>query len=384
MRDHRLKSVLLLLAALVALEPAAFAQPKPGSAEKPAAAEKPGSAESAQQADEHFRRGKALLKAGQKREAREAYLAALRLKKSYDVAWNLGNLEITLGLYRDAAEHLSFAVRTYAPSGTTADQLEKAKQRLADAKSHVGSLLVSVNVNGAEVFVDGKPVGRAPLEDTVFVEPGSRVIEAKLARYDDVRQVIQAANGAEQAVALTLVPSAEGPAAGAPGAPGAASSLGAEASSGAASAPGAATGSGADGTSAGGEAIRGGTANPVILIAGTGVAGAALVVGVVSAVLSNGKAGDVDDMLTTIGSAGDPSACSSGRRASECDALHGLRQDRDRLANVSFWSFLGAGVVGAGTLVYALTAPKEARAGGVKAAPLVAAQGGGLMISGTW
>lgn len=377
MRAHRLKSVLLLLAALVALEPAAFAQPKPGGAEKPA------SAESGQQADEHFRRGKALLKAGQKREAREEYLAALRLKKSYDVAGNLGNLEITLGLYRDAAEHLSFAVRTYAPSGTTADQLEKAKQRLADAKSHVGSLLVSVNVNGAEVFVDGKSVGRAPLEDTVFVEPGSRVIEVKLARYDDVRQVIEAAKGAEQAVALTLVPSAEGSAAGAAGAAGTTNPPGAGTSAGAASAPGSAVGSGTEGTPLGGEAARGG-ANPVILIAGAGVAGAALVVGVVSAVLSNSKAGDVDDMLTTIGSAGDPSACSSGRRASECDALHGLRQDRDRLANVSFWSFLGAGVAGAGTVVYALTAPKEVHAGGVKAAPLVAAQGGGLMISGTW
>src|SRR5262245_10412829 len=118
----RIPATLFLLAASVALSTPGFSQPKADATD------------AAAQADEHFRKGKELLKEGKRREAREKYLAALKLKKSYDVAGNLGSLELLLKMPRDAAEHLAFAVRNYASTGTTPEQLEKAKQKLAEAK----------------------------------------------------------------------------------------------------------------------------------------------------------------------------------------------------------------------------------------------------------
>ncbi len=155
-------------------------------------------------------------KAGKKREAREEYLAAFRLKQSHDVAGNLGNVELALGMRRDAAEHLSFAIRALrAESGTTPEQIEKAKQKLAEAKRQVGTVSVSVSVPGAEVLVDGVSVGRAPLEGELFVEPGTRhVSPARLAGHEDAKQTIEAGKGTEQAVALTLVPTVQAAAAG--------------------------------------------------------------------------------------------------------------------------------------------------------------------------
>jgi hypothetical protein len=161
-------------------------------------------------ADAAFKRGKALVKRGKQQEARVEYLAAFAGKKSYDAAGNLGSLEVELRLFRDAAEHLLFAVRHYAPSGTTPAQLEKARGRLRDAKLHVAEVAVNVKVDGAEVLVDGAPMaGRAPLEAPLFLEPGSHKLEARLAGFEAVPKIIDFKAGSSTPVTLELVAAAQ-------------------------------------------------------------------------------------------------------------------------------------------------------------------------------
>jgi hypothetical protein len=162
------------------------------------------SADAARQADEHFWKGKALLKAGNVRGAYEEYKAAFGLRKSFDAAANLGNLELSLGMPRDAAEHLAFSLRTYAPTGTTPATLERTRQLLAQARAQVATLTIQVNVDGAEVTIDGQVVGRSPIAEEVYVDPGSRTLEARLAAYPTARVTISAEKGASQQVALKL------------------------------------------------------------------------------------------------------------------------------------------------------------------------------------
>src|SRR5262249_23238611 len=80
-----------------------------------------------------------------------------------------------------------------------------------------------VNQKGAVVLVDGKEVGRAPLEDDVFVEPGSHAIEARLAEFTDAKETVEGAKGGVQTVRLTMskvapVAAASGSASGGPAA----------------------------------------------------------------------------------------------------------------------------------------------------------------------
>ena len=156
-------------------------------------------------ADAHFARAKELVKQGKSPEARVEYQAALEARKSYQAAGNLGSLEVALGFYRDAAEHLSFAVEHAAPSGTTPAQLEKAKLRLRDAKKHVAEVKIGVKVAGAEVLVDSLSVGAAPLEDSVFLEPGSHVIEVSCAGLETVKLRVDVAADSSTTVALDPV-----------------------------------------------------------------------------------------------------------------------------------------------------------------------------------
>jgi hypothetical protein len=119
-------------------------------------------------------------KRGEYRKAKASLAAAWSLIKTWEIALNLGSAEMRLGQYRDAAEHLSWGIRdgirkvgeTYAP-------LAKAKTLLAEAVQHVGQVKLLADEPGAAIFVDEEVVGKSPLADPLFLDPGEHVITAR-------------------------------------------------------------------------------------------------------------------------------------------------------------------------------------------------------------
>ena len=154
-------------------------------------------------ADEYFRRGKAFVKEDRWEDARRAYLAGWQIKRGYDIAGNLGSVELELGLSRDAAGHLAYCIKSFPATGTAA-QLAYIKGRFEEARQRVATLAIQVNVDGAEVYVDGRSIGRSPFPDDVYIEPGARTLEVKLAGFAPSKREITAAKGSWQSVALVL------------------------------------------------------------------------------------------------------------------------------------------------------------------------------------
>jgi hypothetical protein len=314
-----------------------------------------------QQADDFFRSGSRLYTQQKWADAETAFRAAWALNPTYDVAANLGHTEYQLGKYRDAAEHLSFALRNWPIVGKR-EPRELVQKRLAEARKQVGAVTIRVSRPGAEVFVDGKAVGRAPLEQEVFVEPGARSIEAKLAGYEDDQQRIEASKGGELSVMLTL----------------------------AASAPGLATGPAETATvTPSGEALPGLPPPPpvatgprkAVLIAGGATAGAALIAGVVFTVLANERASAAEEKNSQLVKAVGPGTCAEPTGA--CGEVAKLVHDRVVFSDLSFWSFVGAGTLGAATVIYGF-ATRSASQSAVRVAPIVTASGGGFAVGGAW
>jgi hypothetical protein len=173
---------------------------KPGFAQAAGAASE---ADASGQAASLYEAGAKAFEANRLEEARVFFLAALRLKKHWQIAGNLGSIEVSLGRNRDGAEHLDFALRTAGDSISAQDR-QRMQDLLDKARMAVGALSISVDAPGAEVFVDGKPVGKTPLAGPVFVEPGARVIEARREGYavQEARREIGA--GALAQVTLNL------------------------------------------------------------------------------------------------------------------------------------------------------------------------------------
>ncbi|WP_437653854.1 PEGA domain-containing protein [Sorangium sp. So ce1182] len=198
MMNCRSLAVLFTAAALIAAPDIAVAQPA-APQEAPASA-----AEAAKRADASYQRAVRLYSDGKYAEAEAALESAWELNPTFDVAYNLGNTEYKLKKHREAAQYLSFALRHWPLMKAAAKLKVTAEQRLAESRAQVGAVRVTVGVAGAEVLVDGKAVGRAPLEGEVFVDAGEHLVEARLEGYAPASETVKVAKGASAAVTLTM------------------------------------------------------------------------------------------------------------------------------------------------------------------------------------
>jgi tetratricopeptide (TPR) repeat protein len=178
----------LTLAALAVLAAsrAASAQPAP-------------TPEEVQQAQVRWNEGKAYFDAGNFEAARVAFKQAYTVFPHAAFLQNLGEAELRSGRNVEAARHFTAFLRS-SSSGSPA-QRELAKKSLARASERLGSIIVSANIDDAEIRVDDEFVGRSPLGSFPwYVEPGRHLVTARKDGYLDGAERIDVAAGPPRAV----------------------------------------------------------------------------------------------------------------------------------------------------------------------------------------
>lgn len=356
-----------MVVALAAAAAPAAAQPAPSLA-------KPHVQAMTKKARELYAEGVAAY--GQKRwaDARAAFVGAWALNQHFTIAGNLGAAELKLGLYREAAEHLSLYAREVAKDAEATDkERQEAAALLTEARTKVGTLVILTKSPGAEVFVDGVRVGAAPLNDPVFVDPGEHTVEVRAEGFRTARETKRLEAGMQADVDPALVRiEAAAPGAGA----GAGVGLGG-------------AGAGSAGRVATSPVEDPSTPRPRLwpIAVGGAVAAVALGVGVGLTVAANGKSAEVE-RLSVIGD--EDWLCNANAPRgphAECPKLKSAVEARDRLSNAAMGVFIGAGVVALGTAGYAiweLRRHRTPRDTGVQVLPLAGPQGGGIAVRGAW
>ncbi|MEZ4300080.1 MAG: PEGA domain-containing protein [Polyangiaceae bacterium] len=155
-------------------------------------------------AKELYDQGVDLTEKGQFEEAEARFRKAWELQKGFDIAANLGVVEMQLEKPAEAAFYLSFAVANYPASGKQ-DKREWLEARLAEVRAKVTALRVEVSVPGAEVRVNGKPVGKAPIGEELFVAEGDCSVEVTAPEHEPWALTFKAAAGAARKVQVDLV-----------------------------------------------------------------------------------------------------------------------------------------------------------------------------------
>jgi hypothetical protein len=326
-RNARHPSFAAALASALLLAGSASAQPRPEGAADPAAA--------------FFDKGEALYKQSRFAEAEAQLQQAWDLRRSFDVAADLGDCELEIGQSREAAEHLAYAVREFPPSGKAALR-ERLQQRLALARERVGTLKVRVSVPGAEVLVDGKVIGLVPLADDVFVDPGTHVVEARLRDYEAGRASVEVAKGAAKDVAITLTKRPEEPP----------------------------------------PPVEPEGPNQRLLTTGAVIAGAGAGLGVVLSIVSATKGWAADGQLATLQKTGLRMPCPT--HMTMCAAIDRDRGLHDALGKGALGAFIGAAMFAFATGGYVLVAPKAPPRTGVQVAPVVGLDRAGVAVVGVW
>lgn len=332
-------STALALPALATDPPAAKQAPvaKPTLSPKPPPSERAGDRVGAL-----FDQAQAAFAKGDMQGALAAYQEAWALQKSYDIAGNMGNVELKLGMYRDAAKHLSFAFFNFPPTGDPALKQALLK-KVWEVQDQVARIRVAVSEEGAEVWVNGKLAGTSQIGETLFLDPGEIVVEAKLSGYANARQALHLDKGGAKLVEMKLVPLPP---------------------------PVVVT--------------EKRSAVPAIVAGGLAVGAAAAGVGLF--VASSGKRTDALALSNSIVHEDHQRCVGPGPIDQRCAELDSTARAASVLRDASVGMFVGAGVLAAGALTYLLwPAPKAKQAGiDIHAAPVLGTGHGGMIVGGTF
>ncbi|WP_437875746.1 PEGA domain-containing protein [Sorangium sp. So ce513] len=314
-------------------------------------------------------------------EAELLYLKAWALVRSFDIATNLGHVQLRLNKPRSAATFLAFALRT-APPSTKPEQIARMREFLGEAKAQVGTLRVrAMNVPDAEVYVDGERVAEEAARHEMYLEPGEHVLLLRHAGYEDAVIRVVAAPGLTETIAHRLKPKAEkAPEAAGPGAAGAPVAAGAPATAG----PRAASEAGRTKlpeTTATTPATRSWV--PAIALGATSIV--ALGVGIGMTAASSSARQEANEQREGIRSADGRCIEPPSGSVNRCKAFQRNADDAEIFGTAALVSYVAAGALATAATAYVLW-PRRSRTAstGVQVFPTVRADGGALLLVGAW
>lgn len=322
-------------------------------AQTPAAAQAPSTAMT-DKARELYSEGVQLFRLKKWAQAEASFEAAWALAKHYSIAANLGETKLQLGKHRAAAELLAFAL-AHAPASEVAER-KHGEALLATAKSKIGTLKIQVTPADATVTVGGRTVAGADLSAPVFVDPGQVEITAQKDRFDSLTKTVEVTAGASIPVELTLQPIP---------APPPSSTATATPTSSAAPSSGPRT---------------------EIVVGGAALAGAAVVIGGVLVGLAEKTRGDLqaDSPRNPDGSLACVGQTAPGTAVPICDELRAKARDGNALGQAGIGLLIGGGLIGLGTIGYAVFWPKPEKQSASSIVPVVGPRSAGLVWQGSF
>jgi len=286
------------------------------------------SAAETQHVTDLFKSGKAAFGKGDMAEAERLFAEAFAIRKSSDIAANLGQAQLEQQKFRVAAEHFQWALANLLPSATDA-QRKAVETGLARSRAEVAILRLDIKPEGSDVLVGEQNLGRSPLPNGVYVDPGEVIVSVKHDGFVALEKRVMVGKGTEQAVEIALTPKD-----------------GASLAAGSSAAPVVDSGlehrAGAGGTLADAPADRPAQKSLVPAFVATGVAVAGGVVGLVFTLSASSKASDADtlrDQLSAMGGCSGDAAL-----ASDCADLKSRRESVDSSRHLAVGAFVVGGV----------------------------------------
>lgn len=289
----------------------------------------------ADDADDLFAKGNAAFEVEKYEEALTSYQAAWKLAKSYELAAIMGQAEMRLGKYRDAAEHFAYSLEHFAADGD-AELKKNTETSLVEVKKELATVRLKTTTPDVTITVDGAPLPAASLGKDLFLAQGSHVFEASAPGHRSTRRTMEVKGGEDESIFMNLTPGED---------PGTKRSP-----------------------------------IPAYVLAGVGVAGIA--VGAALVATAEGKKGEALKLHDEIGS-----AAQCQLQSVKCKALREATAATDALGNGGVAAFVFGGLAGAAAGAYfLLPARKPAAGGGARAAvvPVFGPGTAGLVVNGAF
>jgi hypothetical protein len=158
-----------------------------------------------EEARERFSRGVQLFHEGSFEASLAEFQKAYQLAPSYRLHYNIAQVQYEL---HDYVESLRAFWKYLAQGGNEVAPARRSEveAEIKKLEKRVGFLSITSSVDGAQIAVDGVPMGISPFSVPVLVNPGSRRVTATKAGFVPAQSTITAAGGERLQVALQLSP----------------------------------------------------------------------------------------------------------------------------------------------------------------------------------
>jgi len=153
-------------------------------------------------AKEKIEEGKRLIGEEKYAEALEALEASYKLRPKPTVLFNIAMCKKALHRYVDAIASFKLFLKTETSQTSTTRAL--AESALAELERFVGKVRLVEAPVGADVYIDGKKVGVAPLKEPLPLDPGRHVVRVSKDRFKTLDVEVIVASGAEVEVRADL------------------------------------------------------------------------------------------------------------------------------------------------------------------------------------
>jgi hypothetical protein len=156
---------------------------------------------------QHFEAGKTLYAAENYEGAAAEFEASVAAYPTKNGAFNLANCYKALHRYAEALATLD-ELRTRLAAELKKDPALTAKidETELSIRQLVGTLRITSTPLGAQISVDGEPVGTTPLSRELLLGPGEHLVGAKLAGFVPAEQSVSVLSRDESRIALVLEP----------------------------------------------------------------------------------------------------------------------------------------------------------------------------------
>lgn len=163
------------------------------------------SGQSASEVDALVRQGVALRQQAHEEAALAVFERALGLSREPRVLAQVGLAEQALGRWVDADRHLAEAQRAAGDPWIARNRASLAEAR-SQVGSHLGRVLVFAAGVGAQVLVNGQPLGSLPMASPAPVATGTNLIEVRAPGYVTMTRRVEVDAGAEVRETFAMVP----------------------------------------------------------------------------------------------------------------------------------------------------------------------------------
>jgi tetratricopeptide (TPR) repeat protein len=155
------------------------------------------------QARKHFSQGLKLYKEGDFDAALVQFERAYAVKANYKVLYNIAQSYFELRQYVEARDSLT---RYLKDGGDAIDAERRAavESDLAELQRRIAHLRLTVNLQGASVYIDGKKVGTTPLNQAIDVSEGQRTVAVESVDRGSKQRVVRLAGGEELTIDIAF------------------------------------------------------------------------------------------------------------------------------------------------------------------------------------